>query len=121
HLNIDNASIREKLAPASFYSATYRLFKLPTLEAACEDYGQAVVYRGGIPHHEAQIVLDKHHVIEKGKVFPVCGNTWLMLHDTRFKPYFEFIGNTDKHYGIFAGCGTPIPFDNNADNNLACC
>ena len=33
--------------------------------------------------------LDGHHFIEKGKVFPVCGNTYHMLHDTRFAPHFE--------------------------------
>ncbi|MFZ0791910.1 MAG: methyltransferase domain-containing protein, partial [Chromatiaceae bacterium] len=62
-----------------FYSATYRLFKLDGLEPDCEDYGQAVVYRGGIPGHEQRFVLDKHHAIEAGRVFPVCGNTRRML------------------------------------------
>jgi hypothetical protein len=31
-----------------FNSATYRLFKLDGLEPGREDYGQAVVYRGGM-------------------------------------------------------------------------
>lgn len=34
-----------------FHSATYRLFKLGGLEGDCEDYGQAVCYRGTIPEH----------------------------------------------------------------------
>ncbi|MGB4334602.1 MAG: hypothetical protein WBJ41_07135 [Chromatiaceae bacterium] len=59
-----------------FDSATYRLFKLEGLEPACEDYGQAVVYRGDIASHEQRYVLDKHHRIDAGRVFPVCGNTW---------------------------------------------
>ena len=45
-------------------------------------------------------------------MFPVCGNTWKMLHHTRFGAHFDFIGNGDIHYGIFAGCGTAIPYDN---------
>ena len=68
-----------------FYSATYRLFKLDGLESACEDYGQAVIYRGTIPDHAHRFVLDRHHDIEAGRIFPVCGNTWRMLHDTRFR------------------------------------
>ncbi len=29
-------------------------------------------------------MFDKHHSIEAGKVFPVCGNTYRMLQQTRF-------------------------------------
>ncbi len=94
-----------------FFSATYRLFKLDGLETACEDYGQAVIYRGTIPNHPDRLALDKHHDIETGRVFPVCGNTWRMLKDTRFAPHFDFIGDFSRHYGLFAGCGGSLPFD----------
>jgi SAM-dependent methyltransferase len=105
-----------------FYSATYRLFKLDGLESACEDYGQAVIYRGTIPDHAQRFVLDKHHHIEAGRVFPVCGNTWRMLKDSRFAPHFEFIGDFSHHYGLFEGCGDALPFDNeSADSTSACC
>jgi hypothetical protein len=50
-------------------------------------------------------LLDKHHAIERGKVFPICGNTWKMLKETRFARHFDFIGDFSRHYGIFAGCG----------------
>ena len=110
-LAIDHEEIAARLEPIRFFSATYRLFKLDALETHCEDYGQAVRYRGGIAHHENRFVLDKHHVIEKGRVFPVCGNSWRMLHDTRFAPFFEFYGDFSRHYGIFAGCGSDMPFD----------
>jgi arsenite methyltransferase len=46
-LEISDPVLAAKLGATRFYSATYRLFKLPALEPACEDYGQAVVYRGG--------------------------------------------------------------------------
>jgi hypothetical protein len=49
-------------------------------------------------------------VIETGRVFPVCGNTWRMLAASRFAPYFDFIGDFDIHYGIFEGCGMRLPF-----------
>jgi arsenite methyltransferase len=109
-IEITNPKLRAKLGTSQFYSATYRLFKLPDLETACEDYGQAVIYKGGLEHCEDVFMLDGHHAIEKGRIFPVCGNTWRMLHDTRFKPYFEFIGDFSRHYGIFPGCGTASPF-----------
>ncbi|ALP51884.1 methyltransferase type 11 [Candidatus Tenderia electrophaga] len=107
-----------------FYSATYRLFKLDGLESACEDYGQAVIYRGTVPHHPHRFVLDKHHTIETDRVFPVCGNTWRMLHDTRFADHFDFIGDFSRHYGLFEGCGDNIPFDRDGDHNSegsSCC
>ena len=93
-----------------FFSATYRLFNLPALESACEDYGQAVVYKGSIPDHAGRFVLDQHHDIQTGKVFAVCGNTWHILHGTRFAQHFDFIGDFQTHYGIFEGCGSDLPF-----------
>ncbi|MDP1904787.1 MAG: methyltransferase domain-containing protein [Pseudomonadota bacterium] len=104
-----------------FHSATYRLFKLDGLEPDCEDYGQAVIYHGGIVGHERHFILDKHHAIEAGRVFPVCGNTWRMLHETRFRPHFEFIGDFGRHYGIFAGCGGGLPFDAGKADAASCC
>lgn len=124
-ITVENQVLQERLGNIRCYSATYRLFKLDALEPACEDYGQAVVYKGGIAQSENTFVLDGHHTIEKGRVFPVCGNTWQMLHNTRFNEYFEFIG-TDLggdaiHYGIFPGCGTDLPFDEAADGVVGGC
>mgnify|MGYP000022795087 CR=1 FL=1 len=110
-ITIENEAVQNKIGHIRFFSATYRLFKLPDLEPQCEDYGQAVIYKGGIPFSDKSFKLDKHHLIEKDKVFPVCGNTWRMLKETRFEHYFEFIGSWENHYGIFEGCGTAIPFE----------
>ena len=107
---ITNEAVKHKLGAAKFFSATYRLFKLDGLETACEDYGQAVIYKGSVAEQTDAFELDGHHLIERGKVFPVCGNTWLMLADTRFRRHFEFVGDFSNHYGIFPGCGTSIPF-----------
>jgi arsenite methyltransferase len=109
-INIKNEAMKRKLGQAKFFSATYRLFKLDELEPACEDYGQAVIYKGSLPEQPDAFEFDAHHLIEKGKAFPVCGNTWRMLADTRFRPHFEFIGDFGTHYGIFPGCGTSLPF-----------
>lgn len=110
-LEITDPAIVAKTGTAKFFSATYRLFKIDGFETACEDYGQAVVYRGGIAEAPHVFQLDAHHAIEKGRIFPVCGNTWRMLHETRFAPFFGFIGNFDTHYGIFPGCGGGNPLD----------
>jgi arsenite methyltransferase len=122
-ITIDNSELAEKIGNIRFYSATYRLFKLNELELACEDHGQSVVYRGTVLHHPHAFVLDKHHFMETGKQFPVCGNTWRMLHDTRFIDHFDFYGNFDQHFGIFPGCGMGLPFDNGASSEQkgGCC
>lgn len=120
-LEVTDPELKAKTGNIQFFSATYRLFKLDGLEPACEDYGQAVIYKGTIPNCPEQFVLDKHHTIETGRVFPVCGNTWRMLHDTRFGEHFEFIGTFDRHFGIFAGCGSSIPYDTGASTGDASC
>ena len=109
-IEIKQETVRSKLGQAKFFSATYRLFKLEGLEPACEDYGQAVIYKGSLEEEPDAFALDGHHLIERGKVFPVCGNTWRMLAETRFAPHFDFIGDFSTHYGIFPGCGISIPF-----------
>jgi arsenite methyltransferase len=120
-IELGDRAIEEKIGHIDFYSATYRLFKLDGLEPDCEDYGQAVVYRGTVPRCARAFELDGHHRIETGKVFPVCGNTWRMLAETRFAPHFDFIGNFDTHYGIFDGCGKSLPFTTADKAPGACC
>jgi SAM-dependent methyltransferase len=119
-LTIENKVLEERVAPIGFTSATYRLFKLD-LEPECEDYGQAVIYKGTAPHAPHAFTLDGGHVIETGKVFPVCGNTWLMLKETRFAEHFDFIGSFETHYGIFAGCGGNSPFMEPSTGEVPCC
>jgi len=122
-LAITDPELAPRVGNLRFFSATYRLFKLDGLETECEDYGQAVIYRGSIPEHAGRMVLDKHHDIEAGRVFPVCGNTWRMLRGTRLATHFDFIGDFSRHYGLFAGCGGGLPFDaaRNTDGTSACC
>lgn len=120
-ITIENEQLEERVGNIKFYSATYRLFKLETLEPACEDYGQAVIYNGGIENHPNQLTLDGHHTIETGRIFPVCGNTFSMLNESRFKPFFTFIGTTENHFGIFPGCGTAIPFTAQEAQAENCC
>lgn len=122
-LEVTDSTLAEQTGNLRFFSATYRLFKLDGLESACEDYGQAVIYQGTIPLSPHQFVLDKHHPIDTGRVFPVCGNTWRMLKDTRFAEHFTFIGDFSRHFGLFEGCGSVMPFDQVTDSSGAspCC
>ena len=121
---IGDPAIASRLGGARFFSATWRLFRLEGLEPACEDYGQAVRYRGSLPGAEALYCFDKHHTIEAGRVFPVCGNTWRMLASTRLSPHFDFLDGRGQHLGRFAGCGSDLPFDQAGPTSLsaaACC
>ena len=124
-LGIGDRKVQEMLDGINFFSATYRLFKLAELEPECEDYGQAVIYRGTADEHPRIFTLDKHHVMEAGRTFPVCGNSWRMLADTRFAEYFEFVGDFSKHYGVFDGCGGGLPYDAQVSSDEAapasCC
>ncbi len=123
-LRIDDTEQQAKLGNARFFSATYRLMKIHGLEPSCEDYGQAVRYRGTIPYHPHSFVLDRHHRIETGRIFPVCGNTWRMLQESRFALHFDFHDGDGTHYGIFPGCGTALPFeadDSSEETSGSCC
>ncbi len=122
-LGIGDQKIAEKLDGIAFHSATYRLFKLDGLEPECEDYGQAVRYKGTVTGEERVFELDGHHLIEAGRIFPICGNSWKMLAETRFAQHFEFFGDFSKHYGVFPGCGTDSPFSASVESNEAagCC
>ena len=110
-LEVSDPELAARLGELHFHSATYRLFNLETLEDACEDHGQAVIYRGTIPAHPHHYRLDKHHRFATGAVVPVCGNTCRMLADTRLAPHFDCIGDFSRHFGLFPGCGGAMPFD----------
>ena len=122
-ITIENDDVERLVGDIAFYSVTYRLMKIDGLESDCEDYGQAVMYKGGVPENEMAFLLDDHHYFPKGKIMTVCGNTYKMLYDTRFRPYFDFYGTWDVHYGIFEGCGGNMPFSSTETSTEAgsCC
>lgn len=109
-----------KVGFATFNSITYRLFKLPALEDACEDYGQAALYKGSIKESPHRFVLDNHHVFETGKPVLVCSNTARMLESTRLGPHFTVTGDTATHYGLFQGCGE-VPLIDGEKPAGGCC
>ncbi|MBU2018396.1 MAG: methyltransferase domain-containing protein [Bacteroidetes bacterium] len=120
-VTVENEALEELLGDINFYSVTYRLFKINGLESDCEDYGQAVAYKGTIEESSHTMILDDHHVFPKGKIMTVCGNTFKMLNETRFKEHFDFFGDWSTHYGIFEGCGGAMPFKNSLNSDDASC
>jgi SAM-dependent methyltransferase len=109
-LEILDPELAALLGEVRFQSVTLRLFALDDLEETCEDHGQAVIYRGTIADHPHRFVLDAGHAMETGRIFPLCGNSFRMLAETRFAPHFSLIGDATRHYGPFPGCGVRSPF-----------
>ena len=120
-ITVENPELQKLTGSIGFHSVTYRLWKIENLESDCEDYGQAIKYKGTIPFVPHAFTLDDHHVFETGKMYEVCGNTFSMLHDTRFHEHFEFFGDRSTHYGIFEGCGGNAPFNNDQSSSEASC
>lgn len=106
-LGIENEAVKKQVGDITFYSITYRLFKSENMENRCEDYGQSVQYKGTVDYHPEVFQLDKSHRFEKGENYTVCGNTYLMLKNSRFSDHFEFQGDFSTHKGLYEDCGTP--------------
>jgi arsenite methyltransferase len=100
-VTIQSAEIEARVGAARFTSVTWRLFKLPELEPACEDYGQVAVYRGGVLGAAHVLWLDDHHAFEVGRPERVCGNTAAMIARTRYARYFDVVGDQRVHYGAY--------------------
>ncbi|GJL95856.1 MAG: methyltransferase [Hyphococcus sp.] len=123
-LAINNDELREQLGDTAFYSATYRLFKVDKLEQSNENYGQSVIYKGGILNRETVFTFDKDNVFNAGETRAVSGNTFLMLQQSRFATHFEFIGDRSTHYGLFASDSHELPFSDiaaTAQTSSKCC
>ena len=103
-IEVHDERLRAVLGESRFYSITYRLFKLDGLETLCEDYGQAVRYKGTMEGAEHALVLDDHHVFQTGKWYEVCGNTASMTAESWMGAHFDLIGDRAVHYGLF-DCG----------------
>ncbi|AEI15678.1 Arsenite methyltransferase [Flexistipes sinusarabici DSM 4947] len=121
-IEITNKKVQNLVGNARFYSVKYRLFKIDGLEDACEDYGHVAIYKGGLKYSENKFILDEEHVFEKNKPERVCGNTALMLSESRFRNYFTIIGDFDEHFGAFEDCGGKIQCKEHVDNtDKGCC
>lgn len=120
---VRNEVFRRIVGRARLASCLYRVFKLP-LEDKCEDYGQAAVYLGTISGNDHEFILDAGHVFETGKSKLVCGNTAMMLTDTRYARHFHVLGDRSRHLGRFEDCGDaeiPAEVSHGAVSRSSCC
>ena len=118
-INIQNEQIEKIIGFAKFYSATYRLFKIPDLDNSDgENYDLKICYKGTISTCPDAFALDNSHKFIKGIEYSVCGNTFRILKESRFNKHFDFTGNFDIHYGIMPNCGIKIPFSSSEEK---CC
>lgn len=102
NIAVTDPEIKELIGDAKFESITFRLFKLHNLEAPSpEDYGQVVVYNGGIAGHSDVYVLDDHFQFKTGTSVHVCGNTATILSESWLSKYFTVSGDRSVHYGPF--------------------
>ena len=100
--------MKKVLGDVKFTSRTVRAFKLSDLEDECEDYGQTVVYDGGIEGHPDWFDLDNGHRFRTDHPEPVCGNTASMCSGTRYGRHLHVRGDRSHHYGKF-DCGHDGP------------
>lgn len=115
---LNDPVIEQKAGMVDFYSITVRAFKCD-LEDTCEDHGHVVTYKGTLANAPHALRLDDHHLFKTGMPERVCGNTWKMLMESRFAPYFASIGDFSTHYGLF-DCAPSTGNESNAPAG-ACC
>ena len=117
---IENSYVQELVGTIQFDSITYRLFKLPELDDACEDYGQAVRYKGTLRHSPEAFVLDADHRFETGRAHLVCRNSFNMLAKTRFAEHFDYFGDESIHFGKMVDCAPTNEADRAAGTDCGC-
>uniref|UniRef100_A0A0G4HUJ1 Arsenite methyltransferase n=1 Tax=Chromera velia CCMP2878 TaxID=1169474 RepID=A0A0G4HUJ1_9ALVE len=102
-ISIRNPEVAARVGHIQYFSAVYRLFKAApgSLESSEEDYGQAVVYKGGVEGAAEEFSFDAQNSFVKGRVVLVSGNTWTLLRTSRFARHFKFIGDFSTHLGLF--------------------
>ena len=123
-IELDNDAISAQAGCLQFYSMTVRAFKIAELEDCEEDYGQIATYLGSAPGRPHVFTLDEDHVFEVGRPERVSGNTALILSETRFKKYFEVMGDRSRHFGDFDALGETVgalPDAATSESSSGCC
>jgi len=104
-IDIMNEELQEKVGNVKFYSITFRLFKLKSLDPYEEDYGQIATYKGTIPCCAHGVILDELHAFETKRPTPVSGNTASIVGNSWLSKHFVVVGDKSTHFGEF---GLPI-------------
>jgi len=82
-----------------YYSITVRAFKISTLEDWCEDYGNIVTYKGGIPDFGCKFEFDQNYTFCKNKEVKACKNTAEIFKKSRYAEFFN-VSEDGVHEGI---------------------
>lgn len=101
-VNVTDPELSARVGEIGFASATYRLFNVAGQEAAHEDYGQEVRYKGSIEEAPEFWSLDAAHIFPTGAPVAVSSNIWNILAKSRFSEHFQFIGDNSVHFGAFS-------------------
>lgn len=117
-LTVDDPQVQARAGMIDFYAKTIRAFKVE-LEDICENYGHVTWYQGTIPDCPHSFVLDDHHEFKTGLPVPVCGNTAIVLSQTRYATHFRVEGDFSVHYGPFDCAPASASFEDTAAG--ACC
>ena len=99
-ITIEDQELYSKAGMIDFYSITIRTFKAE-FEDICEDYGHVAYYSGTIKECPHEFVLDDHHRFKTGEPVRICGNTAIMLSESRFSAHFKVDGSFATHFGPF--------------------
>lgn len=86
----------------AFATITSRLVNTPYTSDVCEDYGELVTYKGGLPDYPDYFLFDKDIKFPVGKECHVCDNvTSLVIPEFggRYASVFEYKGSRDHHVG----------------------
>ena len=86
----------------SFATITCRLVNTPYTSDVCEDYGEFVTYKGGLPDFPDYFLFDKDIKFPVGKKCHVCNNvTSLVISEFggRYAAVFEYEGSRERHAG----------------------
>lgn len=119
-IDVTDPELKHKIGLTQLYSQTVRAFKLSSLEDRYEDYGQHATYIGTIPEEPHCFILDDHHCFETGRATPVCGNTAIILTETRFSKHFKVEGDRSVHFGLF-NCSPVVSNDEECIGGCCCC
>jgi len=117
-MSIDNEEMSKLAGDIVFYSLTIRAFKLEC-EDAREDYGQVAIYLGNIEGNEDKFSLDQECILESKVPTLICGNTALMLEETRYAKYFKVSGDRNVHNGVFGLYDNKQ--DESSESSGSCC
>ena len=109
-VDVTDPGLAERVGDLRFRSVTVRLFRADGLESEHEDYGQRVIYSGGLPDHPSAFRWSRDCLFAAGEPTPVSGNTARIIRQSRFSPFFDILGDDGRHLGVFSNISADLEF-----------